>query len=53
MAQRNGVIGGLSLGGILVIAGILLWLVFDAPLFGAVVAIVGLALGGFVRGKWY
>jgi hypothetical protein len=44
---------GLSLGGALIIAGILIW-IFWSFWIGLVVALVGLiAFGGFVRGKWY
>ena len=46
--------GGLGLGGILVIAGILVWLLFDAPIIGIIIILIGLiAFGGFARGKWY
>lgn len=46
-------IGGISIGGILVIVGIVLAL-FVSILLGVIVALVGLiAFGGFVRGKWY
>lgn len=44
---------GLGLGGILVIAGIVIALVWSV-LFGIIVAIIGLvAFGGFAKGKWY
>lgn len=53
MATRDTRIGGIGLGGILVIAGILIAL-FWSILLGVIVALVGLiAFGGFVRGKWY
>jgi hypothetical protein len=43
----------MSLGGILVIAGVLI-LVFWSFWLGLIVALIGLvAFGGFVRGKWY
>jgi hypothetical protein len=44
---------GISLGGILVIVGIVLMLVWSFwP--GLIVALIGLiAFGGFARGKWY
>jgi hypothetical protein len=49
----NGSIGGISFGGILVIAGILIFL-FGSNWLGIVVALVGLvAFGGFAKGKWY
>ena len=44
---------GISVGGILVIAGILI-LIFWSFWLGLIVALIGLvAFGGFVRGKWY
>lgn len=46
-------IGGVSLGGILVIIGILVAF-FWSIIVGIIIAVVGLvAFGGFVRGKWY
>jgi hypothetical protein len=51
-ADRGG-IGGISLGGILVIVGIVLMIVVNFWI-GLIVALVGLiAFGGFARGKWY
>jgi hypothetical protein len=51
-ADRGG-IGGLSLGGIVVIIGIVLMIVANFWV-GLVVLLVGLiAFGGFARGKWY
>ena len=45
--------GGISLGGILVILGIIIAVVWSFIL-GLIIALVGLvAFGGFVRGKWY
>jgi hypothetical protein len=45
--------GGISLGGILVIVGIVLAIVWNFWV-GLIVALVGLvAFGGFARGKWY
>ena len=45
--------GGMSVGGILVIAGVLI-LIFWSFWVGLIVALIGLvAFGGFVRGKWY
>jgi len=45
--------GGITLGGIVVIVGILI-AVFWSLLLGLIVAVVGLiAFGGFARGKWY
>jgi hypothetical protein len=51
--RRGGVIGGISLGGILVIVGIIVAFVWSLIL-GVIIAVIGLvAFGGFVRGKWY
>jgi hypothetical protein len=44
---------GISVGGIIVIVGIVL-MIFGPLWLGIVVAVVGLlAFGGFARGKWY
>jgi hypothetical protein len=49
----NGAIGGISLGGVLVIVGIVLMIVWSFWI-GLIVALVGLiAFGGFAKGKWY
>jgi CHASE2 domain-containing sensor protein len=51
--ERRGGIGGISLGGILVIIGIVLMLVWSFWI-GLIIVLVGLiAFGGFARGKWY
>ncbi len=48
-----GGIGGISLGGILVIIGIVVALVWSVVL-GVIIALIGLiAFGGFARGRWY
>ena len=54
MVAGAGVIGGLTLGGILVIiVGVIVALVWSL-LLGIIIALIGLiAFGGFVRGKWY
>jgi hypothetical protein len=45
--------GGITLGGIIVIVGIVLAL-FWSWLIGLIVILVGLvAFGGFARGRWY
>jgi hypothetical protein len=50
---RGGGIGGISIGGILVIVGIVVALVWSLWL-GLIIALIGLiAFGGFVRGRWY
>jgi hypothetical protein len=51
--ERRSGIGGISLGGILVIVGIVV-MIFWSILIGAIITLVGLiAFGGFVKGKWY
>jgi hypothetical protein len=53
MAAPDRRIGGISVGGILVIAGLLIAFIWSLVL-GLIVAVIGLvAFGGFVRGKWY
>jgi hypothetical protein len=51
--RRGGAVGGLSLGGVLVIIGIILMIVWSFWV-GLIIALIGLiAFGGFVRGRWY
>jgi len=51
--HRGGSVGGISLGGILVIVGIVLMIVWSFWV-GLIIALVGLiAFGGFAKGKWY
>ena len=51
--RRGGSLGGISLGGILVIIGIIVAIVWSLWL-GLVIALIGLiAFGGFAKGKWY
>jgi hypothetical protein len=46
-------LGGISLGGILVVVGIILAIVWS-PWIGIIIALIGLiAFGGFARGRWY
>ena len=50
---KRGGFAGISLGGILVIIGIVVALIWSFW-FGLIVALIGLvAFGGFARGKWY
>ena len=50
---REGGMAGLTLGGAIVIAGILI-AIFWSVIVGIIVALIGLiAFGGFVRGRWY
>jgi hypothetical protein len=51
--RREGGVAGIGLGGVLVIVGVVVALVWSL-LLGIVIAVVGLAaFGGFVKGKWY
>jgi hypothetical protein len=51
--ERRSGIGGISVGGILVIIGIILMIVWSFWV-GLIIVLVGLiAFGGFVRGRWY
>ena len=51
--RRYGPAGGITLGGIIVIVGIVL-IFLTKWWIGVIVALVGLLLfGGFARGKWY
>jgi hypothetical protein len=53
MAARDRRFGGISLGGILVIVGIVVMIIWSFWL-GLIIALIGLvAFGGFVRGRWY
>jgi hypothetical protein len=50
---RGGNTGGIGLGGILVIVGIVLMIVWSFWV-GLIILLVGLiAFGGFAKGKWY
>ncbi len=50
---REGGVAGITLGGAIVIAGIVI-AIFWSVLWGVIVALVGLiAFGGFARGRWY
>jgi hypothetical protein len=52
-SRRGGSFGGIGLGGILVIIGIIVALVWSVWL-GIIIALIGLiAFGGFAKGKWY
>jgi hypothetical protein len=51
--EGRGGIAGISIGGIIVIVGIVV-LIFWSVLLGLIIILVGLiAFGGFARGKWY
>lgn len=53
MADNTKGSAGLTLGGVLVIAGILI-VIFWSFWIGLVVGLIGLvAFGGFARGRWY
>jgi hypothetical protein len=52
-AEHGGGIGGISTGGILVIAGIIVMIVWSIGI-GLIITLIGLiAFGGFAKGKWY
>jgi hypothetical protein len=45
--------GGLTIGGVIVVIGIIVAL-FYSVLWGIIIALIGLlAFGGFARGRWY
>jgi hypothetical protein len=51
--RRYGPAGGLTLGGIIVIVGIVVMIVWSFWI-GLIVTLIGLiAFGGFARGRWY
>ena len=51
--RRYGPGAGITLGGIIVIVGIII-LLFWSLILGIIVILIGLiAFGGFARGKWY
>ena len=51
--RRYGPGAGITLGGIIVIVGILI-LLFWSLILGIIVILLGLiAFGGFARGRWY
>jgi hypothetical protein len=51
--ERRSGIAGISVGGIIVIAGILA-MIFWSWWVGLIILLIGLiAFGGFARGKWY
>ena len=51
--MREGGIAGIGIGGILVIVGIIVAIVWNLWI-GIIIALIGLiAFGGFVRGRWY
>ena len=50
---RGGGIAGISVGGVIVIVGIVVAVAWSL-LLGLIIVLVGLiAFGGFARGKWY
>jgi hypothetical protein len=51
--RSGGAMGWLTIGGVIVILGIIL-AIFWSVWIGIIVALVGLiAFGGFARGRWY
>ena len=53
MAESERRYGGVTLGGIIVIVGIVLMIVWSFWI-GLIIVLIGLiAFGGFARGRWY
>jgi hypothetical protein len=53
VGRTGGAGAGITLGGAIVIAGIVI-AIFWSLILGIIVAVVGLlAFGGFARGRWY
>jgi hypothetical protein len=51
--RRSSGVGGISVGGILVILGIVLMIVWSFWI-GLIILLIGLiAFGGFAKGRWY
>jgi len=51
--ERSRGFGGITLGGIIVIVGIVVMIVWSF-LLGLIITLIGLiAFGGFAKGKWY
>lgn len=51
--RRGRTVGGISTGGIIVIVGVILMIIWSFWL-GLIITLIGLiAFGGFVRGRWY
>jgi hypothetical protein len=51
--RRYGPAGGITLGGIIVVVGIVLMIVWSFWI-GLIIVLIGLiAFGGFARGRWY
>jgi hypothetical protein len=51
--RTGGNTGGIGLGGILVIVGIVVMIVWSLVI-GLIITLIGLiAFGGFAKGKWY
>jgi hypothetical protein len=51
--RRYGPMGGITIGGIIVVVGIVLMFVWSFWI-GLIIAVIGLLFfGGFARGKWY
>jgi hypothetical protein len=51
--RRYGPMGGITIGGIVVVVGILLMFIWSFWI-GLIIALIGLLFfGGFARGKWY
>ena len=52
--RRYGPGAGITLGGIVVVVGIILMFVLNSIWIGLIIVLIGLlAFGGFARGRWY
>jgi len=50
---REGGVAGITIGGVIVIVGIVIAVAWSV-IVGVIVALIGLvAFGGFARGRWY
>jgi len=53
MADRRRSSTGISIGGVIVIVGIVV-MILGSVVLGLIIALIGLlAFGGFARGRWY
>jgi hypothetical protein len=43
----------MGIGALLIIIGLVVWLAADSLVLGLILIILGLAFGGFRRGRWY
>ena len=43
----------MGIGALLIIIGLIVWLAAGSTILGLILIILGLAFGGFRRGRWY